>query len=103
LVDRILQLELRGLERREAILGGVRDRLRPVLMTAFTTICGLLPIAMSQGQSGGFSFQGLAVGVSGGLAFSTVCTLWTVPLVYSLLRRLADWMAGLIRPRPAVA
>lgn len=97
LVDRILQLELRGLDRREAILGGVRDRLRPVLMTAFTTICGLLPIAMSTGQSGGFSFQGLAVGVSGGLAFSTVCTLWTVPLVYSLLRRLADWMAGLVR------
>jgi len=103
LVDRILQLELRGMERREAILGGVRDRLRPVLMTAFTTICGLLPIAMSTGQSGGFSFQGLAVGVSGGLAFSTVCTLWTVPLVYSLLRRLADWMAGLIRPRAAAS
>ena len=101
LVDRILQLELRGLDRREAILGGVRDRLRPVLMTAFTTICGLLPIAMSTGQSGGFSFQGLAVGVSGGLAFSTVCTLWTVPLVYSLLRRLADWMAGLVRPQLA--
>lgn len=96
LVDRILQLELRGLERREAILGGVRDRLRPVLMTAFTTICGLLPIAMSTGQSGGFSFQGLAVGVSGGLAFSTICTLWTVPLVYSLLRRFANWMSGLV-------
>lgn len=100
LVDRILQLELRGLDRREAILGGVRDRLRPVLMTAFTTICGLLPIAMSQGQSGGFSFQGLAVGVSGGLAISTLFTLWTVPLVYSLLRRFADWSASLFRARP---
>lgn len=99
LVDRILQLERSGSSREDAILGGVRDRLRPVLMTAFTTICGLLPIAVSQPQSGGFSFQGLAVGVSGGLAISTLCTLWTVPLVYAQLRRLGDWLSDLFRPR----
>lgn len=104
LVDRILQLERRGLDRRQAVIDGVRDRLRPVLMTAFTTICGLLPIALSEGSSGGFSFQGLAVGVSGGLVISTLCTLWTVPLVYALLRRLADWSGGLVNARkPAIA
>ena len=103
LVDRILQLELRGYGRREAILDGVRDRLRPVLMTAFTTICGLLPIAMSEAATGGFSFRGLAVGVSGGLAISTLCTLWTVPLVYAQLRRAADWGGDLVRVRRAPA
>ena len=99
LVDRILLLESGGVDRREAILGGVRDRLRPVLMTAFTTICGLLPIALSEAATGGFSFRGLAVGVSGGLAISTMCTLWTVPLVYAQLRRAADWSGSWFRLR----
>ncbi|MCH2101890.1 MAG: efflux RND transporter permease subunit, partial [Planctomycetes bacterium] len=103
LVDRILQLETRGHGRREAILGGVRDRLRPVLMTAFTTICGLLPIAMSEGGSGGFSFRGLAIGVSGGLAISTLCTLWTVPLVYAQMRRAADWSRAWFQMRKPAA
>jgi HAE1 family hydrophobic/amphiphilic exporter-1 len=95
LLDRILRLEQRGYERRRAILEGVRDRLRPVLMTATTTICGLLPIAISKAQSGSFSFQGLAVGISGGLVVSTVFTLWTVPLIYSLLRDFAAWFEKL--------
>jgi len=99
LVDRIIQLEKQGLDRRRAISDGVRDRLRPVLMTAFTTICGLLPIALSEPESGGFSFQGLAIGVSGGLAISTLCTLWTVPLMYAQLRRLADWWSELLGKR----
>lgn len=103
LVDRILQLENRGVDRREAILGGVRDRLRPVLMTAFTTICGLLPIALSEAATGGFSFRGLAVGVSGGLAISTMCTLWTVPLVYAQMRRAADWSGAWFRLRKPAA
>lgn len=93
LLDRILHLEARGWGRRQAILDGVRDRLRPVLMTALTTICGLLPIAVSKAQSGSFSFQGLAIGISGGLVVSTIFTLWTVPLIYKLLRDLTDWWA----------
>jgi len=92
LLDRILHLELRGYNRRQAIIDGVHDRLRPVLMTAATTICGLLPIAVSKAQSGSFSFQGLAIGISGGLVVSTLFTLWTVPLVYFLLRDLGDWL-----------
>jgi hydrophobic/amphiphilic exporter-1 (mainly G- bacteria), HAE1 family len=104
LLDRILHLENQGVDRRTAILEGVRDRLRPVLMTALTTICGLLPIALSQPGSGGFSFQGLAVGVSGGLLISTVFTLWTVPLIYSLLRDVAAWHQRLRKgPGPQTA
>ena len=105
LLDRILHLEARGWSRRQAILDGVSDRLRPVLMTALTTICGLLPIAVSKAQSGSFSFQGLAIGISGGLIFSTIFTLWVVPLTYHLLRNLSDWWATIrgaeVRPEPA--
>ncbi len=89
LVDRILTLQRRGLERRRALRQAVEDRFRPVLMTAVTTICGLLPIALSAESSGNmFSFQGLAIGVIGGLFFSTFFTLWTVPLAFSLFQDL---------------
>jgi HAE1 family hydrophobic/amphiphilic exporter-1 len=83
LVDRILQHEASGLPRRDAILQATRDRLRPVLMTALTTIFGLLPIALSEETGMGFSFKGLAIGVAGGLAFTTFFTLWIVPLLYA--------------------
>ncbi len=88
LVDRILHLEAGGLGREAAVRQAVADRLRPVVMTAVTTICGLLPIALSRPDGNGISFQGLAIGVSGGLAFSTFFTLWVVPLLYSLLQDL---------------
>ncbi len=88
LVDRIIRLRRGGASRDEAIVQGVRDRLRPVLMTALTTIAGLLPIAVAVPGGSGISFQGLAIGVSGGLAFSTFFTLWVVPLTYSLLEDL---------------
>jgi len=88
LVDRIIRLEKQGIERAEAVVRGVRDRLRPVLMTALTTIAGLLPLALSKPDGSGISFHGLAVGVSGGLAFTTFFTLWVVPLLYVLFQDL---------------
>ncbi|MDP6849588.1 MAG: efflux RND transporter permease subunit [Planctomycetota bacterium] len=86
LVDRIIRLEKSGLPRSEAVVRGVQDRLRPVLMTAMTTIAGLLPLALSKPDGSGISFQGLAVGVSGGLTFTTFFTLWVVPLLYTVLQ-----------------
>lgn len=88
LVDRIIRLRRSGVPRHEAIVQGVQDRLRPVLMTALTTIAGLLPIAFAPPQGSGISFRGLAIGVAGGLAFATFFTLWVVPLLYSLLEDL---------------
>lgn len=85
LVDHILRLRAQGLPRTKAVVQAVRDRLRPVLMTALTTITGLMPIALSQAEGNGFSFKSLAIGVSGGLAFTTFFTLWMVPLLYTLL------------------
>lgn len=100
LIDRILQHERAGRNRHDAIVGAVQDRVRPVLMTALTTICGLLPIAVSQPSGDGFSFKGLAIGVCAGIAVSTFFTLWSVPLLYSLIRSLGDWLAHWFGGRP---
>ncbi len=105
LIDRILQHERAGAGRDEAILRAVEDRLRPVVITALTTVCGLLPVALSEPSGEGFSFQGLSIGVCAGITVSTFFTLWSVPLLYSLLRSLgergAHWFGG--RPAPGSA
>ncbi len=105
LVDRILQHRRRGQERFEAVRMAVRDRTRPVVMTALTTVCGLLPIAVSEPSGDGFSFQGLAIGVSGGIAIATFFTLWAVPLFYTLFDDLgalfSRWFTGRVHSEQA--
>lgn len=103
LLDKILRLRKEGLPREEAIVQGVADRVRPVLMTALTTICGLLPIALSTPDGNGFSFKGLAIGVAGGLACTTFFTLWVVPLAYSLFDDLGVKLRAAFARRPAAA
>lgn len=84
LVDYINIMRSRGLGIREAIeISGPR-RLRPILMTATTTILGLLPMALRTGE-GAETWSPLAVAVIGGLLVSTVVSLVLVPVIYSLL------------------
>ena len=73
-----------GLGRREAILEGATARVRPILMTALTTVFGLLPMATARTSGEGIDYRALATCVAGGLALSTFFTLWMVPLAYSL-------------------
>ena len=84
LVDYINILRARGISMKEAILTGGQNRLRPVLMTAFTTILALLPLALGRGE-GSEIWSPLAVSVIGGLFVSTVITLIFVPTLYSLM------------------
>jgi HAE1 family hydrophobic/amphiphilic exporter-1 len=100
LIDRILQHERAGTPRRAAIVRAVQERARPVLMTALTTVCGLLPVAIGEPSGDSFSFKGLAIGVCAGISVSTFFTLWSVPLLYSLLRSLGDWIAHWFLGRP---
>lgn len=98
LVDTINDLRRReGLALRAAIEEAGRRRLRPILMTALTTICALLPLALGLGE-GGEAQAPLARAVVGGLLSSTLITLVFVPVVYSLfeegLRRRAEPPAG---------
>lgn len=79
-----------GLPLREAIEEAGRRRLRPILMTALTTGCALVPLATGWGE-GGETQAPLARAVVGGLASSTLITLFLVPVVYSLFEEGRRW------------
>ena len=86
LIDKIHRMRVKdGLERTEAVLEGAAARVRPILMTALTTICGLLPMALGEAPTQGIDYRALAVCVAGGLFAATFFTLWVVPLAYTVL------------------
>lgn len=91
LLDHVNQQRRSGLSPRDAIVEAGRARLRPILMTAFTTICGLLPLALGNSGVGGAYYFPLARTVMGGLMSSTVLTLLVLPLLDLGLERLAGW------------
>jgi len=86
LVDYINLMRDRGYELNEAIALSGASRLRPVLMTAFTTLLGMLPMSMSNGE-GSEMWHPLGIVVIGGLLVSTFITLVIVPVVYALMSR----------------
>lgn len=81
LVDYINQLRARGRSVHEAIIEAAGSRLRPIIMTASTTILALLPLAVFTG-SGSEMQQPLGIAVIGGLTASTLLTLYIIPLAY---------------------
>lgn len=86
LVTYFNDLRQRGLSVREAVLEGALLRLRPVLMTAITTIMGLLPLLLSRGMGADVQ-RPLATVVVFGLATSTLLTLFVIPTVYAIIER----------------
>ncbi len=84
LVDRMNALVRDGLPLYEAILQGTRDRFRPLLMTAGTTVLGLLPTALALGAGGEVNAP-LAIAVMGGTIAATALTLFIIPILFSLL------------------
>ena len=86
LVDYINLMRDRGYELKEAIALSGQSRLRPVLMTAFTTILGMVPMAMSTSE-GSELWQGMGIVVIGGLTVSTFVTLIVVPVLYAIFSR----------------
>ena len=86
LVDYINLMRDRGYDLTEAIILSGRSRLRPVLMTSFTTILGMLPLAFSKGD-GSEIWSPMGISVIGGLIFSTFITLVIVPVAYHLFTR----------------
>ncbi len=80
------QLRSRGFALMDAVVEAAAIRLRPILMTSFATIFGILPIAIGIG-AGGESRRPLGLAVVGGMLFSTFLTLVMVPVVYTLLAR----------------
>ena len=78
--------EEEGLNKREAIVKAATMRIRPVLMTALTTILGLLPLGIGMG-TGAEIIQPVAIVCIGGLTYATMMTVFIVPVLYDLLRR----------------
>lgn len=86
LVDCANRLREEGMEKRDAIVKATVIRLRPVLMTALTTILGLLPLAIGIG-TGAEIVQPVAIVCIGGLTYATLMTAFIIPILYDLLRR----------------
>ncbi|MDE6070821.1 MAG: efflux RND transporter permease subunit, partial [Alistipes sp.] len=84
MVDYMNLLIERGSGVFDAVIAGGKSRLRPVLMTSFTTVLGMLPLALGTG-AGSETWQPMGIAVIGGLTFSTILTLFIVPVLYSIM------------------
>lgn len=106
LLDHVVRLRKDGLARDEAILQGIRDRMRPILMTASTTIVGLIPMMFTGvAAERGISYDGMATIVASGLFLGTFFTPVIVPVTYTILDDLRCFFARVAKasrvPPPA--
>lgn len=98
LIDHINFLRDSGLERKKAILQAGHDRFRPIVMTAATTVLGLIPLCLGNTQIGGDGppYYPMARAIVGGLTFSTVVTLVILPTIYIILDDLREWSRRIV-------
>ncbi|MBM3325539.1 MAG: efflux RND transporter permease subunit [Calditrichaeota bacterium] len=92
LVDHINRLRRAGLQRDDALAVGARERFRPIAMTALTTICGLLPMAFGSANLVGIPYAPMGRTIIGGLLTATISTPLVVPLIYSYLEDMQEWV-----------
>lgn len=85
-IDYVNQLRLNGVDKKSALILAGKTRIRPILMTALTTILGLLTLAMGIG-TGADMIQPMAIVTIGGLSYATVLTLFVVPAMYDILNK----------------
>jgi hydrophobic/amphiphilic exporter-1 (mainly G- bacteria), HAE1 family len=83
LVDTVHRLREEGLERTEALLTAADRRFRPILMTALTTICGMIPLTFGGASRIGLSYTSFGLTLTGGMTTATLLTLLVVPVFYS--------------------
>jgi multidrug efflux pump subunit AcrB len=93
LVEYANQQRAKGCSARDAMIQAGIVRLRPILMTAFSTIAGILPIAVGFG-AGAESRRPMGIAVVGGMLTSTFLTLLIIPVVYTVFSDLADRLHG---------
>ena len=98
LIDYVNQLRANGLERHQAIIQAGRDRLRPIIMTAGTTVLSLVPLCIVTTQIGGNGppYFPMARSIVGGLTFSTLVTLLILPTIYVILDDLRNWAKRIV-------
>jgi HAE1 family hydrophobic/amphiphilic exporter-1 len=98
LLDAARQLGRDGLEREEALMQAGRKRLRPILMTTFALIAGMLPVAIGVGEGGEF-YRPMAVAIIGGTITSTLLTLLVIPSFYDSIEIARDRMIAKFQHR----
>jgi HAE1 family hydrophobic/amphiphilic exporter-1 len=106
LIDHINNLRRRGMPRHEAVIAGCRERLRPIAMTATTTIVGLIPLAFGETGLDNMRYFPMARTIMGGLIASTALTLVVLPTYYVLMDDLGRyfkrlWLSTGPQPEPA--
>ena len=90
LVDYINRLRNEGLERTEALLKAADRRFRPILMTALTTIIGMIPLTFSEPTEMGLSYKSFGLTLIGGMTTATILTLLVVPVFYTFFDDLRE-------------
>jgi hypothetical protein len=98
LLDAARKRDAEGIDREEALMDAGRVRLRPILMTTFALIAGMMPVAIGLGEGGEF-YQPLAVAIIGGTITSTLLTLLVVPTFYDSIEIARDHMVGKFKLR----
>ena len=85
-VDYVNKLRLQGIEKRAALIATGKTRMRPILMTAMTTILSMSVMVFSQ-DAGNAMQKSMAIVVSFGLLYATLMTLFIVPILYDMMYR----------------
>jgi HAE1 family hydrophobic/amphiphilic exporter-1 len=98
LLDAARVLEHQGMEREQALMVAGRKRLRPILMTTFALIAGMMPVAIGVGEGGEF-YRPMAVAIIGGTITSTVRTLLVIPSFYDSIEIWRDRAVAKFRRR----
>lgn len=99
LVDFANQQRAKGVDKINAMIQAGQMRLRPILMTAVSTITGVLPVALALSE-GGATRAPMAVAVIGGMFTSTVLTLLVIPVVYLLFENAIEWVREKLNMEP---
>lgn len=102
LIDFIRTRRDEGLSRREAVIGAVSTRFRPIMMTSMSTVIGMIPLA-AEWALGAERFSPLAIAVIGGMTVATLLTLIVIPTLYDLLDDAAEALGRRVRPGRAVS
>ncbi len=96
LVDYANRLRSAGSERSEALLMAARHRFRPIVMTALTTMCGMIPLTFGSAQGADVNFKSFGLVLIGGMASATLFTLVVVPVFYTLIEDARDGVSNIM-------
>lgn len=94
LIDYVHRLREAGMERMHALLEAARRRFRPILMTALTTVVGMIPMAVSRPTEIGISYASFGLTLIGGMTAATLLTLLVVPVFYTFFDDLSKFVGA---------